>query len=319
LQAPQRFFRRDPLLPRTLDQFRRAGKKLFLLTNSEPLYTDGVMGYLLSRRLRPYPSWPDYFDVVVMQAGKPDFFRAGTALEPLAGAPHAYLGGSMRGLETLLGSSGDAVLYFGDHTYGDILRSKKSGWRTAMIAIELEKEFAVQRRFASAAEELRRLHQQRQALERRRAALYLQKGPGDRSTAALLQRLERRCLALRQRAERLEDAIYLAHNPRWGRLFKEFGTLSRFGRQVKTFACIYTSRVSNFLGYPPDHYFSAAEEWMPHEAPVQDEAGPRTARRRKSVPSSPTTASSRPRPPLVRAAATRSGASGRLPRHSVSP
>jgi hypothetical protein len=72
-------------------------------------------------------------------------------------------------------------------------------------------------------------------------------------------------LRLRARLERQENLVYAACNPRWGRLFKEFGSLSRFGRQVKTFACIYTSRVSNLLACPLDHYFAAAEEWMPHE------------------------------------------------------
>ena len=41
------------------------------------------------------------------------------------------------------GSTATSVLYWGDHTYGDILRSKKSvGWRTAMIIPELEEEIS---------------------------------------------------------------------------------------------------------------------------------------------------------------------------------
>jgi HAD superfamily 5'-nucleotidase-like hydrolase len=316
LQVPQRFFHRDPRLPQTLDQFRRSGKKLFLLTNSEAFYTDGVMGYLLNQRLPGYANWRHYFDVVVTQAGKPDFFRSGSAMERAPQAPNSYFGGSMRQLEALLGCAGDSVLYFGDHTYGDILRSKKSGWRTAMIVIELEREIAVQRRYAAAARRARRLHQRRQGLELRRAAFHA-RGTANRSLKTKLRRLEQQCLLLRQQAESLEKKIYLAHNRYWGRLFKEFGALSRFGRQVKTFACIYTSRVSNFLGYPPDHYFAAVEEWMPHEPAVQEAVELRTGstRRRKSVPSSPTTATVRPRG----AAATRSGASGRLPRQSVFP
>jgi len=31
------------------------------------------------------------------------------------------------------------------------------------------------------------------------------------------------------------------------------------------FACIYTSRVSNFLGYPADKFFSRPLEVLPHE------------------------------------------------------
>lgn len=317
LTQPARFFRRDPRLPQTLDQFRRAGKQLFLLTNSEPFYSDGVMGFLLDRRLPGYPSWRDYFDVVVMAARKPDFFRAGAALVPQPQAAGSYTGGNMRQLEELLGCSGDALLYFGDHTYGDILRGKKSGWRTAMIVIELEKEIAVERRFAAASRRMRRLAERRRQLELRRAERFLAGLPGQGAAGPALQGLERQALVLRQRIEAQERAIYLAHNPRWGRLFKEFGTLSRFGRQVKTFACIYTSRVSNFLGYPPDHYFAAAEDWMPHEPPVQEQVETDPIRSRKSEPSAPTTAKSRPRPRAAKA--TRKGGSGKAPRQIASP
>jgi hypothetical protein len=48
-------------------------------------------------------------------------------------------------------------------------------------------------------------------------------------------------------------------------LFREATELSRFGHQVKDFACIYTSRVSNFLNYPVNTYFRAPGDRLPHE------------------------------------------------------
>jgi hypothetical protein len=230
------------------------------LTNSAPDYTAGVMGYLLDRRLRAYPDWRSYFDLVVTDARKPAFFGVGQPLAP-GDHPNSFTGGNMKQLESELGCGGDAVLYFGDHTYGDILRSKKSGWRTAMIIGELEHELRLTRGLAARARRLRRLQREITAAEqalRRNSARGTQAG---RRRARLAQEW----LRLRGRLERQENFIYAAYNPRWGRLFKEFGSLSRFGRQVKTFACIYTSRVSNLLAYPLDHYFAAAEEWMPHE------------------------------------------------------
>ena len=73
-------------------------------------------------------------------------------------------------------------------------------------------------------------------------------------------------------------AIYLLHqegmsvrqiarrfNPYWGSLIKVDNELSRFGDQVKDFACLYTSRVSNFLFYPQDRYCLSPVEFLPHE------------------------------------------------------
>ena len=58
-----------------------------------------------------------------------------------------FHGGTARFLEKQLGFRGDQILYFGDHTYGDILRSKKSlGWRTAMVVEELPREAMLEQR-----------------------------------------------------------------------------------------------------------------------------------------------------------------------------
>jgi hypothetical protein len=51
----------------------------------------------------------------------------------------------------------------------------------------------------------------------------------------------------------------------WESLFREGRAARRFGRQITEFACIYTSRVSKFLGYPADKFFSRPLEVLPHE------------------------------------------------------
>jgi HAD superfamily 5'-nucleotidase-like hydrolase len=148
-----RYVIRDPNLAPTLHKFRSAGKKLFLLTNSRWPYTDVMMNYLLGGAMSEYPSWKNFFDVVICAATKPAFFqerrplleRDGAELKP-ATFPlergKAYEGGNLVDLERALGvTGGDQILYVGDHIYGDILRSKKeSAWRTAMIMQELETE-----------------------------------------------------------------------------------------------------------------------------------------------------------------------------------
>ncbi len=143
-----RFVMRDLDLAASLHKLRSAGKKLFVLTNSRWGYTDTMMKYLLEGMMTEYPSWRNFFDVVVVAATKPAFFqerrpfmeRVGEITQPATRLErgHIYEGGNLRDFERLIHSGGDAVLYIGDHIYGDILRSKKeSAWRTAMIVQEM--------------------------------------------------------------------------------------------------------------------------------------------------------------------------------------
>ena len=83
--------------------------------------------------------------------------------------------------------------------------------------------------------------------------------------AAALADLERRLGEALGRRARLQRQLRAAFNPHWESLFREGRAASRFGRQVMEFACIYTSRVSNFLGYPADKFFSRPLEVLPHE------------------------------------------------------
>ena len=66
-------------------------------------------------------------------------------------------------------------------------------------------------------------------------------------------------------ARACSGTLRAAFNPHWESLFREGRAASRFGQQVMEFACIYTSRVSNFLGYPADKFFSRPLEVLPHE------------------------------------------------------
>ena len=65
--------------------------------------------------------------------------------------------------------------------------------------------------------------------------------------------------------DRLELQIEQAFNPFWGPLLKAAAENSRFGQQVEDFACVYTSRVSNFLQYAPFQHFRSPRDHLPHE------------------------------------------------------
>ena len=146
------YIEKDPSLPKLLLHFIQGGKKLFLLTNSEYYYTNIIMTYLLNDEVPGYDNWQDYFEFIIVSACKPRFFLQSADLEKLdvdefgveisqEVCPKVYRGGYFKNLEERLGVFGESILYFGDHTFGDILKSKQTcGWRTVMVILELEDE-----------------------------------------------------------------------------------------------------------------------------------------------------------------------------------
>jgi HAD superfamily 5'-nucleotidase-like hydrolase len=97
--------------------------------------------------------------------------RAGTPADhhPAEEEAPVFQGGNYTDLHRLLGvKSGAEVLYVGDHIYGDILRSKKTlGWRTMLVAPELEAELARLRETSETQRELRLLREARAELDDR--------------------------------------------------------------------------------------------------------------------------------------------------------
>jgi HAD superfamily 5'-nucleotidase-like hydrolase len=295
-----RFILRDPDLAQTLHRWRSAGKKLFLLTNSRLSYTQAMMSYLLDGAMPEYPSWRQFFDAIVVSAGKPGFFeqrrplmeRDGDQLRPLGPTLERgkiYEGGNLHDLERLLGVTGDRILYVGDHIYGDILRSKKeSSWRTAMIIQEMTNEILaytecqghielladLEDRRQKTEDELRYLQQKFKQLSRQIEAFSPREQglvPGQ-VLEAERARVKRRLEAARgtfrgldAQILQLEAHIDRRFHPYWGSLLKEGGETSSFGDQVEEYACLYTARVSNFLAYSPLQHYRSPRDRMPHE------------------------------------------------------
>jgi len=287
----ERYIRMDHELRTVLEEFRRGGKKLFLLTNSDWTYADTLLRYLLQRGRGAPAHWTHLFDLAVVEARKPSFIASATPADPILEteahpAEHVVRGASGAYLERTLGAAGEEILYFGDHTYGDILLSKKAlGWRTAMLVPELDREITVTQEHARDFDRMARLSAERHHLEIDKAALgrelrrltiirnedgtdparrqeiagRIQSIPGE------IARLDERSLELNPELSELRVKVDRAYNPEWGSIFREGNESSRFGHQLKDFACVYTSRVSNFLHYPMDYYFQSPIGYMPHD------------------------------------------------------
>ena len=195
-----------------------------------------------------------------------------------------FTAGSLGALEAELGVGGDELLYFGDHTYGDILKSKrKGGWRTAMIIPDLEEEIERLAETAAPRSELAVLERRIDQLDATRDLLtrslagkiapqavtrYLRQrrlAGGVRAVPKQLQGVEAQMRELAAEIRRLESEVAARFHPQWGPLFRASGETSHFGQQVEKFACIYTSRVSNFGSYSTEKYFVATPAPLPHE------------------------------------------------------
>ena len=296
-----RYILRDRRLGATLHRLRSSGQKLFLMTNSYFPYTDAVMAHLLADGPRDYRDWRAYFDVIVTGSNKPSFFRDRAPFLELDEAGEVvgeesqalrrgvvYQHGNLRDFERMIGVRADEILYVGDHIYGDILRSKRdSAWRTLMIIPEMEDELRVLAscrdriaEWAAAEEELQRI---RDALVFETELRYRLHPDGTTETAFVDEddraeweraveemgrnsdRLQRRRRDLVEIIRAIEQDVNARFHPWWGPLLKAGNEHSIFGEQVESYACLYSSRVTNLLAVSPVQYHRSPRDRMPHE------------------------------------------------------
>lgn len=290
-----RYLPKDPMIALALQRLALNGRRLLLITNSEWFYTDGVCKHLFNNALPGLTDWRQLFDLVVVSAAKPGFFRKdtpfieldsdgrelGPTTDPQWG--RIYQGGAREHLMRLLNVPGEQVLYVGDHIYGDVLLSKRSStWRTALVVSELEEELKVRRTLAA---QLRHMGVLRAELgelglhlddlkdvQSLHDQLLPKDSPFGATAAATMAKIQEQIQEMRsehkfmrRHAARLQSRLSRTINPYWGSLFKQGANKSLFGSQVDDFACVYTSRVRNFAHYGSRHYFRVNADPMMHE------------------------------------------------------
>lgn len=289
MAAPGTYIHRDPLLVSALYRFSCAGKTLFVVTNSEADYTEFVLDYLFHNADAYYASWRQCFELVCSESRKPAFFGEGRPWEVVEEEPCFFAsGGSLSQLEAKLGIAGDEILYVGDHIYGDILRSKRSSsWRTCMVVPELKAQVRVQSEVRPLIEELMACESRHKELAmgfhllRNQLKLLYQfkEAEADDLVRGELERIDDKIAEINRKLEEnnreLSRVLYQSHQLRnkissgfnhyWGNLFQTGGQLSAFAEQVRDYACIYTSSVSNFNFYSSQSYLQSFVTPMPHE------------------------------------------------------
>ncbi|XP_071449010.1 cytosolic purine 5'-nucleotidase isoform X2 [Hetaerina americana] len=276
IEGLNEYVKKDPRLPMFLNRIRESGAKVFLLTNSEYLFTDKIMTYLFdfphgARPEEPHRNWKTYFDYIVVDARKPLFFGEGTILrqvDTVSGAlkigshmgpllkGQVYSGGSCDVFTELIKAKGKDVLYIGDHIFGDILKSKKiRGWRTFLIVPELVQELHVWTDKCHLFAEL-------QGLDVMLGDMYKNL---DSST------LEKPDISkLRNSIRDVTHKMDLAYGM-MGSLFRSGSRQTFFSSQVVRYADIYAATFLNLIYYPFSYMFRAPAMLMPHESTVAHE------------------------------------------------
>ncbi|XP_058956812.1 cytosolic purine 5'-nucleotidase isoform X2 [Pocillopora verrucosa] len=263
---------KEPKLPKLLTRMRQSNRKTFILTNSDFLYTDKIMSFLLNETDesgKTIKKWTSYFDYVGVDARKPLFFGEGTALRRVdteTGAlsigrysgelkeGQVFSGGSSDVFCNLLGAEGKDILYIGDHIFGDILKSKKKqGWRTYLVIPELTKELEVWQSRQDVFTKLR-------DLDIALADTYknLDSAAIDKPDITEIK------TSIREVTNMMETCY-----GQMGSLFRSGNRQTFFASQATRYADLYAASCVNLLHYPFSYLFRAPPQLMPHESTVE--------------------------------------------------
>ncbi|XP_017752863.1 PREDICTED: cytosolic purine 5'-nucleotidase [Eufriesea mexicana] len=270
------YVKKDKRLPMFLNRIRESGAKVFLLTNSDYVFTDKIMTYLFdfphgAKPDEPHRNWKTYFDTIVVDARKPLFFGEGTILRQVdtktgalklgthKGPLHTgevYSGGSCDVFTELIGAKGKDVLYVGDHIFGDILKSKKiRGWRTFLIVPELVQELHVWTDKCQLFAEL-------QNLDVMLGEMYKNLDSSTKEKPDISK--------LRASIRDVTHKMDLSYGM-MGSLFRSGSRQTFFSSQVVRYADLYAATFLNLIYYPFSYMFRAPAMLMPHESTVAHE------------------------------------------------
>ncbi|HYX33096.1 MAG TPA: HAD-IG family 5'-nucleotidase [Oligoflexus sp.] len=300
LAEPEKYIDRDKNLVETLVKLLDGGKKLFVITNSDWSYTNAVMTYLLDGLHADFPSWRDYFEHIIVSAGKPNFFTGSNPFYEVVTEKEGllkmhrgsflpkqvYHGGNAILFERLTQQKGDQILYCGDHIYGDIQRSKELfNWRTLLVVQELEDQLSRQEKLQPDFERIMETIHQEEELQDEAQSLRSEIGNLQRRQKMVgsdkqkeikqQQRLKEYIDQLQRKEMQLEEIhkqIKLqieqrekALHPIWGELMRTSLEKSRFAKQIESYACLYTSRVTNLRFYSCSQKYRSYRDMMPHD------------------------------------------------------
>lgn len=271
---------KDPSVAKLLERYKRYGKKLLVITNSDYNYTELLLSYSIDPYLEDHKTWRDLFDLTVTLSAKPRFFTANNAflkIDPKTElmsnhfgpvTEGLYQGGSAGKLQKDLGLDGDEILYLGDHIYGDVVTIKKTfNWRTALVLEPLMEEIDSLCKSQKIQKQIDESMIKKEELETRINSLDLKKQEdGEKVPKEELSNLFSEMDKLNQKISIQLEEYQTFFNPYWGSMMRAGQEESRFADQVEKYACIYMTKVSDLIDYSPRTYFRPIKRVLPHES-----------------------------------------------------
>ncbi len=276
----KKFIVQDPEIIESLERFKKHGKKLWVITNSDFEYSKLLLDYSVNPFLKEHKSWSELFSLVVTAAQKPRFFTDKMPLlqiDPETGLMRnhhgkiedgVYQGGNAQTIQKNSGLSGEQILYLGDHIYGDVLQIKKTcNWRTALVIDELLHETTSLTESAGLSDEINILMMEKVQLEQKLDDLFdkeIEKGkkPDKLKVKAHFDKIEK----VDKRIGKLIRAHSQYFNPYWGETMRAGVEPSRLAGQIEKYACIYMAKISDFCEYSPRTYYRPRKKTLPHES-----------------------------------------------------
>ena len=275
----KKYIEQDAVAVEALERFKRHGKKLWVITNSDFEYSKLLLDYAITPFLKEHKHWSDLFNLVITFAAKPRFFTEKNNLlkvDPETGlmknhdgkiTDGIYQGGNAKTIQKASGFSGEQILYLGDHIYGDVLKIKKTcNWRTALVIDELEPEIEAINATKVTMQEINELMEAKVVLEHKIDALFdhdIERGKKttDERIKPLIQKIKTLDEKIAKRIREHEKPF----NPYWGETMRAGQEPSRLAGQIEKYACIYMPKIADFIDYSPRNYFRPKKKMLPHD------------------------------------------------------
>tara|TARA_R110002072_G_scaffold534_8_gene4291 strand:- start:42142 stop:43503 length:1362 start_codon:yes stop_codon:yes gene_type:complete len=276
----KKFIIQDPNIAPLLENYKRHGKKLLVITNSDYTYSKLLLDYAINPFLKEHKHWSELFDITITLSKKPSFFthKSGfLAINPKDGTMTnhegpvtngIYQGGFAGQLQEDLGLEGDEILYLGDHIYGDVVSLKKTfNWRTALVLDPLADEIKSIENSASIQKNIDIAMEKKEKLELKLIELEDYKfNNSDKSQKDEISKIYSQIDSKNKEISSQINAYKEHFNPYWGEMMRAGQEESRFADQVEKYACIYMTKIEDLLVHSPRTYFRPNRRDLPHES-----------------------------------------------------
>jgi len=280
VKNPAKYLIQDRRIVDALVKFKKFGKKLALITNSDYDYSRNVMEYCFG----PYldKSWRELFDLVIVSANKPEYFTSRNRylkVDPETGLLSnfygqvewngLYQGGNAAILEKHLDLNPSEILYLGDHILGDVVTLKETiGWRTGLVVQELAEEVPILKQTNHAHAQIAAKMAEKEAFEdisiSCREKLWF-KTKDCHEARKELEVVKEKIIKLDDEIRELIFNSQKGFNKYWGEVMRAGNEISRFATIVERYACIYMSGIANLYYYSPFKYYRSQRRLLAHD------------------------------------------------------